>query len=434
MSASQNKPLDTMLAETRVDGWRALAWCAAALMLGGAVWASVSKLDRVAVAQGAVAPKGQVRTVQHLEGGIAREILVREGDRVAKGQTLLQIQLGDDGLNLDEIQVRADALSLERARLRAEVAFVDLGLPEEVAERQPGLAEAEREAYRSRKRDYESSLSVLEDQKAQKELAVRSIRARLKAARERLKPIQAEHEIKETLVAQNLAPRSQALSLERERREVEGEIAALEIDFPLAQAALAEARERARHERSRFRRSAAERLREVEIDLARQDELLGRARRKRERAEVTSPIAGVVKTLHVNTLGAVVAAGAPIVEIVPTEEALIVEALLSPQDIGHVRVGQAAKVKISTYDYLRYGAIEGVIEQISADAAETPEGGRAFRLIVGLPSDALVVEGARYPLSPGMVAEIDVKLGERSVLEALVEPVLKLRAEAFRDG
>ena len=151
------------------------------------------------------------------------------------------------------------------------------------------------------------------------------------------------------------------------------------------------------------------------------------------RAEILSPIDGIVQDMKINTIGGVVGPAEPIVEIVPSKERLVVEAQLSPSDIGHVAVGQPATVKISTYDFLTYGSLSGQIVNVSADSNADAEGNHFFRLIVETDSDRLQVGAQSYPISPGMQAQVDIELGQRSVLRYIIEPALKLRDEAFRD-
>ncbi len=426
-------PLDAALASFPAPTWRSAAWSVILMMGAASVWAATVELDRIVVATGSVSPQGQVRIVQHLEGGVAEEILVREGDHVTRGQEIVRLDLGSGGLVTEEIEVRLDALRLERARLIAESRQIDLFLPEEEAGRQPDLAAAESETYRSRRREYESSLSVLRDQKLQKEFEVTSISARLQAAEAKAGPLKEQLEIAQHLIDRQLAPKTRGLALERDLKEIEGELAGLSSALPLAKTAHAESQQREMHERNRFRKVAAERLREVETEIARQVEQLNRARVRREHSVVVSPIDGVVKSLGVNTIGGVVSAGEPIAQIVPVDEELVIEARLSPTDIGHVSVGQSARVKLTTYDYLRYGALDGRVTQIAASSDLDQEGRPYFRMVVEPDAPHLEQNGRRYPISPGMEAMVDINLGKRSVASYLLEPVLKLNAEAFRD-
>lgn len=432
VTPDEQAPIETVLARYPLPTWRPLAMIAIAAITGAAIWAFRTEVDRIAVAPGVIAPYGQLRVVQHVEGGVAAAIHVREGDRVVAGQPLIDLDLGVNGLNPGEIQVRLDALALERARLLAEAAQIDLVLPEDVAERQPDLANAELTAYRSRKREHDSSVAVLRDQREQRELDVDAIGTRLAAAKSRREPLKQEYEIVSHLIAKDLSPKTAGLKIESALKELDGEIEALEIALPNAETALNEAKERELFERNRFRKGASERLREVEIDLARQRELFDRASNRVSQATVTSPVDGSVKNLAINTIGGVVKPGEPILEIVPSAERLVVEARLSPNDIGHVSTGLPVRVKISTYNYLTYGWLNGVITQIAADATESGDGDYFFRTIIETESDRLEREGDLYPISPGMIADVDIELGHRSIAEYLVEPVLKLRHEALQ--
>lgn len=424
--------LDRILEKFPRPTWRPFAWSVIALCCAAASWAWTTELDRIAIAPGTVVPKGQVRIIQHLEGGVASEILVAEGDTVAAGDPLMRIELGGDALNGEELQARLDALALERARLIAEAAQIDLHLPEEESARQTDLARAETMTYRNRKREYESRIAVLRDQRSQKELEIESIAARLAGARARFAPLQEQREIAQHLSENQLMAKSQALTVERDYKTLEAEIGDLAVSLPLAQTALAEAKERELFERNRFRSEASERLRQVEIEMARQRELLTRANSQATRRLIVSPIDGIVKNLQVNTIGGVVGAGQPIAEIVPIGEELVIQARLSPRDVGHVSVGQTATVKIHTYDYMRYGALTGVVTQIAADASRDDKGEHYFRMILETDGDHLAIGDERYPISPGMSADIDIKLGKQTVARYLVEPVLKLRNEAFQ--
>ena len=427
------KGLDRILTRFPVPSWQPLAWLTMVMLAGSATWASVAELDRVAVASGTVVPQGEVRVVQHLEGGIVTAIHVREGDAVTLGQPLIQLDLGSGGLNAEEIQVRLDGLELERSRLLSEYASLALSLPGAPSSRQPQLAEAERAAFLSRRRAHDSNLAVLREQTRQKELEVQSIESRLASLERNLEISRKQYEMAHRLGERQLVPEMRVLDLAREVEQIEGEISTLRIALPTAETAQSEAEERLINERHRFGKEAAERLREVELEIARRRELLERASHQAVRTEIVSPIDGVVQDMKINTIGGVVGPAEPIVEIVPSKERLVVEAQLSPSDIGQVVVGQPATVKITTYDFLTYGSLPGRIVNVSADSNTDAEGHHFFRLIVETDSDHLSVGEQRFPISPGMQAQVDIGLGRRSVLRYIVEPVLRLREEAFRD-
>ena len=425
--------LDRILTRFPVPTWRPLAWLSMVALTGTVVWAAVTDLDQIAVARGTVVPKGEVRVVQHLEGGIVTAIHVREGDSVAAGQPLIQLDLGSGGLNAEEIEVRLDGLVLERSRLLSEYASLALSLPAEPSRRQPQLAEAERAAFLSRRRDHESNVAVLREQKRQRQLEIQSIETRTASVERNLALSRSQYDMIHRLAQKQLVPKMQELQMARDVEQLEGELAALRVARPAAERAHAEVEERLLQERNRFHKEAAERLREVELEIARQRELFARATSQEHRAEIVSPIDGVVQDMKINTIGGVVGPAEPIVEIVPSEEELVIEAQLSPLDIGHIAVGQPATVKVSTYDFLTYGTLTGTVRNVSADTNTDAEGNHYFRLVVVTDRDHLRIGDDSYPISPGMQAQVDIELGQRTVLQYIVEPVLKLRSEAFRD-
>ena len=350
--------LDQILHRFPVPSWRPLAWLSMVALTGTVAWAATADLDQVAVASGTVVPQGEVRVVQHLEGGIVTAIHVREGDTVAAGQPLIQLDLGSGSLNAEEIEVRLDGLVLERSRLLSEYASLALALPAEPSRRQPQLAEAERAAFLSRRRDHESNIAVLREQKRQRELEIQSIESRAASVERNLALSRSQYDMAHRLAQKQLVPKMQELQMARDVEQLEGELAALRVARPAAERAHAEVEERLLQERNRFQREAAERLREVELEIARQRELFERATSQEHRAEIVSPIDGVVQDMKINTIGGVVGPAEPIVEIVPSEEELVIEAQLSPLDIGHIAVGQPAVVKVSTYDFLTYGTAD----------------------------------------------------------------------------
>lgn len=425
--------LDSLQHRFPLPTWRFLASIVIAVLLVVSAWASQAKLDQIAVAPGVVVPQGSVRTIQHLEGGIVTEILVKDGDRVQAGTPLLKLDLASGGLRPAEIQGHLDGLRLQRARLMAHVANIDLVLPEAEAERHAALANAERSAYTNRRREHETNLRMLQSQRDERELEQQALRTKLATANQNFVLLLEQLEMAKNLSKKELLPRMQVLDREREAEQVRGEISSLEVAIPLSRAVLSEARARIQHERNRFVSEASTQLRDVESEIARNEEALRRAQEQELRTAVVTPIDGIVQNLRLTTIGGVVGSGEPIVDIVPSDERLVVEARLLPADIGHVEVGDSATVKVSTYDFLRYGGLSGTVSHIAANTNVDDSGQHYFRILIETVSNSLTVGQHNYPISPGMEAQVDIHIGTRPVIDYLLQPVLKLRSEAFRE-
>ena len=425
--------LEGLLAHHPLPTWRFAAWPIMALIATLLVWANFARLDQVAVATAEVVPQGKVKVIQHLEGGIIEHIYVGEGSAVHAGDPLVRLDLATSGVNRKELLARLDSALLHRARLLAESTGAVLALPIDAAARQPNVADAERQAYAARVHELESSLGVLKEQVRQRELEVQELDAKRKSATNNLALARERLKMSASLLQEGLTARMEHLRLQAEVESLEGELQGLGPALPRARAAVAEAAQRLSESEVRFKREAREGLGETEQNIARVQELLAQATDQGVRAEIKSPIDGVVKKLRYNTIGGVVAPGEAIMDIVPTGEKLVVAAKLSPIDRGYVNAGQPALVKVSTYDFVRYGGLEGVVSQVAPDASTDKNGAPYFEVIVETDKAYLGDRAGKLPITPGMQATVDIHTGSRSVMEYLIKPVLKLRDEAFRE-
>lgn len=268
----------------------------------------------------------------------------------------------------------------------------------------------------------------------------RSLLRELENVNKNLNAVQEKYGISADLLEQGLTTRAEHLDLEQDILEFEKEIGVLKGDLevvemavPRTRAALEEAQERIREVRLTFQRQANEELTKVDTEIARTREVLSEASKQAGRTVISSPIDGVVKNLLISTIGGVVSPGQPIMEIVPSDRNLVVEAKLNPIDIGFVEEGQRAVVKLSTYDFVRYGGLEGVVIQVAPDPTVEDNGDTYFRVVVATEKTYLGdVEGS-LQIFPGMDATVDIKTGTKTVAEYLIRPVLKLRYEAFRE-
>ncbi len=412
---------------------RRISWLIMGLLGTFLVWACFAQLDEVAVATGAVVPQGRVKTIQHLEGGIIDKLFVREGDIVAEGAPLLQLDLGAAAGNADELRVRLDGYRVTKLRLEAEASDKPLEFPPEITERQPALVAAELATYTARRNELESGLSVIERQVSQKEHDVAEARVRLDAAEKNLALAEERLRMSTDLLKDKLQAPMDHIEIQREVSTIRGEMNSLRETLPRTQAAVAETKEKIEEFKLKFSREAREQLNDVELNMARAQELLVGASGQQTRTTIRSPIKGIVKNMRSTTIGGVVRAGDSIMDIVPSEDALVIEAQLNPMDRGFVREGQNALVKIDTYDYARYGGIEGKVVSVAPDST-VPEGGHPyFKVMVHTDKPYLGQEVEHLLIAPGMGATVDIHTGKKSVMGYLIKPVLKLKTEAFRE-
>jgi adhesin transport system membrane fusion protein len=430
---SETGKLDRLLADTHAPQRWKLPHAVMALLATFLLWSAVATLDEVSVAAGEVVPQGRIRTIQHLEGGIITTLSVAEGDMVREGAALLQLDLGSAAANPDELRIRLDGYRLTQARLEAEAAGGPPVFPDEIARRLPNLIAAETAAFEARGKELESSVQVLERQVTQRERDVAEVRVRLTAAQQNMALAQERLRMSTDLLKDKLQAPMEHLEVERQATAIKGEMDSLRETLPRAQAALDEARERVAELKLKFSREAREQLNELALNIARNEELLVTASDQETRTAIRSPITGVVKNIRTTTIGGVVRPGEPIMDIVPSEEKLVIEARLDPMDRGFVRVGQKAMVKFDTYDFARYGGLEGEVVSVAPDSTVPEAGTPYFRVIVRTEKPYLGEEADQLPIIPGMGAAVEIRTGSKSVLSYLLKPVLKLKSDAFRE-
>ncbi|MGE5516106.1 MAG: HlyD family type I secretion periplasmic adaptor subunit [Bacteroidota bacterium] len=417
-----------------LPSWRPLARAVMAALTLFVLWALLAQLDEVTIANGEVVPEGKVKVIQHLEGGVVREISVADGMEVKEGTPLMQLDLSANSINRDELQVRLDGLTLQRARLRAEVGgAANPDFPAAEASRQPVLLASETRNFDSRRAALRATLNVLNDQARQKTLEVQELETRQRALASNLRLSRERLAMSTELMKSGLTAKMEHVALQGQVEELEGQLDSVRASIPRAQAGAAEAKSRIEEEQARFVRTAQGELSEVELNVARTRELLSQASDQQRRTQITSPIDGIVKNLRANTIGGVVKPGEPIMEIVPLHERLQIDAKLNPADRGYVQVGQKAMVKLSAYDYTTYGGLEGEVILVAPDTTMGADNQPFYRVLVQTERAYLGDETSKRPITAGMQATVDIRTGTRTVMEYLVKPVLKLRHEAFRE-
>ncbi|MDN5518096.1 MAG: HlyD family type I secretion periplasmic adaptor subunit, partial [Pseudomonas sp.] len=353
---------------------RITVWAVSACLLSALVWAHFAVLEEVTTGEGKAIPSSKVQVIQNLEGGIVSEIFVREGQVVDKGDTLLR--LDDTRFLSNRGETEADRLALvaRLERLGAEAEGRELALPEEITQTAPQLAEDELALYRSRQQRLKSEQRTLSEQLRQKEQELAEFRSKAQQYRSSLGLLQQELNMSQPLVASGAISEVEVLRLRRSVVELRGSLEATNLAIPRAEAAMSEIRSKMEESELGFRSDAFKELNEVRTELQKITATSVAIQDKVTRTTVTSPVRGVIKQLKVNTIGGVVQPGSDMLEIVPLDDSLLIEAKVRPQDVAFLHPGQKAMVKFTAYDYTIYGGLMANLELISADTITDEEG------------------------------------------------------------
>ena len=398
------------------------------------VWARYFEIEEVTRGTGRVVSTLQVQVVQILEPGIVRSIDVREGDTVAAGQALMHVDDTAATSQRGELLEQEVALLAEEVRLQAEVAMNRTPeFPEVLKQRAPNAILAEMDVLESRFRQLDNELAVLDSKLSQKQAALDellSLRAKLEQV---IAPLAEEKVLTEQLVASGAVPRIELLRLQSRLAEMQGELAINRAQEPNLLAGIEQAKNEIAVARSGYVLTARQRLARLGVELAIVREGLRAAEDRVVRTQLRTPVAGVVNAVNVSTIGEVVEPGRPLVEIVPGDDKLHVEVEIAPKDVAFIQPGERASVKITAYDYLLYGALDGRVTRIGADTVQKPDGREFFRVTVEIDRADFGRDGQALPISPGMTATVDIQTGQRTVLSYLIEPLLRMRLEALRE-
>lgn len=397
------------------------------------VWADHAVLDEVTTGKGKVIPSSQLQVVQNLEGGIVKEILVTEGQIVKKGQVLLRIDDTGFASSVGENQAKQDALMAAIARLTAETLDKPLKFDPDLAKRAPEQVSAEQDLYRLREHELETQLGVMEQQVVQRRQEVAELKSRLGQGKRSYELAAEELRLTRPLIQEGAISKVEVLRLEREVNDLKGDLDSTKLALPRAQAALGEARRKINERKAAFKADAQKELNERKASLAVVKEAMSAAEDRVSRTDVRSPVRGTVKQLKVATIGGVVRPGMDLVEIVPLDDTLVVEAQIRPTDIAFLRPGQQTMIKITAYDYSIYGGLKGRLKKISADTITNDQGQSYYRIQVEADQSFLGTDNKPLPIIPGMTASVDIMTGHKSVLDYLLKPIIKVRDRALRE-
>jgi membrane fusion protein, adhesin transport system len=399
-----------------------------------AVWAHWATLDEVTSGEGRVIPSSKLQVVQTLDGGIVLEAFVREGDIVEPGQLLLRIDDTEVSAKLGELTQKQLSLKAQIARLEAEAAGADLMKQDpDIAKLAPIAFKAEQETFTARRDKLAQDISMLVSQQNQREQELAEYEAQHAKYVSSVELLQREVDATRKLVKSGAVPELEFIRLQRQMVDAEGEVSILEASIPKAKAAVEEARAKVRFADSTMKSEAHEDLGKALADLAIVEESLRSAQTRVVRTSVKAPVRGIVNRLGFTTIGAVVQPGFDLVEIVPLDDTLRIEVEIGPRDVAFIVPGQSARIRLTAYDYQLYGILEGKVERISADTFTDQKERTFYKVIVETDQNFIENQGKRYPILPGMVANVDVLTGQKTVLDYVLSPILTIGHESMRE-
>ncbi|RZO68877.1 MAG: HlyD family type I secretion periplasmic adaptor subunit [Parvularculaceae bacterium] len=394
-------------------------------------WASVAKLDRVTRGGGRVVTQQRNNLVQHFEGGIITAILIAEGDRVEKGQTLVRIENSFAQAELSAASLDLNVQRLKRDRLYAEANGLEkIKFDPDLAAEFPGQVSQQIRFFERRQGELTESLSIIDDQIAQKEFELSEKRSRL-SNKQREKALMAERlQSLRSLSKAGAVARNELLQNETLYQQVITQISDLKFQIPQAESVLEQVRGRRREAVASYQAEAERLLTEAEFTISQIEETIEAKRDRKSRFDVVASMAGTINKIFVNNVNGVVQPGQPIAEIVADDAPIEIEAKLSPSDRAEIWPGLPAVVKVSAYDFAVHGGLDGRITEISPDALKDDDGNIYFRVRIEADVASL---GRDKPVVPGMQADVDIITGQQTILDYLLKPILHIQNNALKE-
>ena len=414
---------------------RPLLSVAAVTVAGFILWAAVTEITEVARAPGEILPVGKIKVVQHMDGGVDAEIAVQERALVQAGQVLLKIDGSQANADLAQMEARRVALTLRAERLQA---FAESRKPQfsEIGSNHAPMLAGQQEAFKSQQAARDSTLSILDRQIEQRTRRLAQLEEALRAAREQQQITAELTGMREDLASRKLVNRTVLLETKRAQVTANGEVARISEEMNVVRQELGEFRSRRADTLNQLQREAFSELGSVRAEMAEVEESIQRLQARVDRLVIKAPHRGFVQDLKVQTVGQVVQPGALLMQIVPDDAPLEAEIRISPKDIGHVRTGQQVNMRVSSYDYTRFGYATGKLERISASSVTSDDNKDSrtfFRAWVSLDQPYVGAQPGRYPLQPGMSLEAEVITGKKTFMAYLTKPLVDVVSRSFHE-
>ena len=411
-----------------LDPSRRLIAVSAAGLLLLLVWSAFAQVDQVTRGMGKVIPSSKAQLVQAAEPATIAEILVRSGQSVRKGQLLVRLDDAQSSSELGQLQTENERLAVRAQRLAQEAAGGALGCEEgTVCSDERSLQQARVATARSR----EGALGAAIEQRRRD---LQEAQATAAALEDSVRLSRQQVQMLEPLARQGIVPQTELISAQRDLVDVQGRLSAARQSAARSSAAIREAQADLTSARLEFRQQALNERSEVTTKMAVNEETIRGAAARQQRNELRAPANGIVNDVQINTVGGFVNAGEKIMQIVPVGDKLLVEARIAPRDIAFIKVGDPANVKVTAYDFSIYGGLRGRVQQVSADSIfDEAERQAYYTVLIETDRSYIARSGQRLPILPGMICDVEVLTGRRSILSYLLKPVNKAFDEALTE-
>ncbi len=410
-----------------------ILWIFSVFIIWALLWANFAYVDELARGQGRVIPSKKIQIVQNLEGGIISDILVDEGEAVEKGQVLIKIDDTKFSSSYEENFLRILELKAKMLRLNAEAEGKKFIITKQIKEQMPALVVHEQSLFNTNKNQLKQQINILQEQVNQRSQELTEARAKRDQLSVSYNLIKEEVRITKPLMLNGVVSKVEFLQLSRQASSMKGDLNAVELSIPRIKSTIIEAKNKILEARLEFQNSAKEELNQVSAEVSRITEAGGAIEDQVKRTNVRSPVKGVVKQLLITTIGGVVQPGMDIIEIVPIQDKLLIETKIKPSDIAYLYPGQKAIVKFTAYDFSIYGGLDGVVTHISADTIIDDEGNRFYEVRIKTDRNFLIKDDKKYEILVGMVANVDIITGKKTVMDYLLKPIIKARQSALTE-
>lgn len=413
---------------------RVMLWISACVIVWLIFWANSAEIDDLTRGQGKIITSHQTQVIQNLEGGIVSEILVGEGESVEKGDVLIKIDDTTFISSFIENKLRYNELEAKTIRLLAESTGKDFKASEAIRKNSPNLIDYEESLYKSNKQQLENNILIYNRRLVQKRHELEEAKSKLSNLRKNYKLILREMELNKPLVKKGIVSEVEFLQLQRQAGAMEGDIKAIKISIPRLRSVIEEQKDNILEVQLKFRNAAKEKFNEAKAEMSRIESANVAREDKVKRTLVRSPVNGTIKQLLINTVGGVVRPGMDIIEIVPTQDNLLVEAKIRPADIAFLYPGQRAIVKFSAYDFAIYGSLEGTLTHISADTIVDEIDKKSYYLVrIKTDKNYLGDEHKKLHVIVGMTADVDIITGKKTVLDYILKPILRAKENTLSE-